>query len=382
MKGECASMNVQVSASTGAKYVQYLFGTGTNGALSGGNAKVYLGYAAPEDWVRFERNVEADFEAYAGGGATWTNTDGLYISWPKSLLSYAFYVDDLRLSDSLTVEHNTLGPGVIGHILRHTTWDATTLAKTDRWFHYDQVGSVLNESDAAGDDVTRHEQDAFGNVMLTWSGGLWDGGASGWGFQTKKGEMSTASHYSANRWYSPSDGVFSSSAAYWPLEPRFLFGDSNPVTLGDPDGLWPEYLIDSLFWTEWAKDTGRGLLGRPIGPIPGGGFGGCFARCVNSSGTGVPNTSLCEIGIPPAYFLPFNALPKLGRARAISQGLGASTQTTLLSLLTHLGGPKSLRAIGRPLSRVATPLLLIEGLTTVATEDYCARACLINPTSY
>ncbi len=186
MKGECASMNVQVSASTGAKYVQYLFGTGTNGALSGGNAKVYLGYAAPEEWVRFERNVEADFEAYAGGGATWTDTDGLYIFWPKSLLSYAFYVDDLRLSDSLTVEHNTLGPGVIGHILRHTTWDATTLAKSDRWFRYDQVGSVMCESDSGGALVDTHFHEAFGNTLAAWTTGLIGGDRAGRHHNTKE----------------------------------------------------------------------------------------------------------------------------------------------------------------------------------------------------
>jgi hypothetical protein len=53
----------------------------------------------------------------------------------------------------------------VGHILRNRTINASTGVKTERWFHYDQVGSVISESDASGALEQTHHQDAFGNTQ-------------------------------------------------------------------------------------------------------------------------------------------------------------------------------------------------------------------------
>ena len=145
--------------------------------------------------------------------------------------------DDVSFSNSLTVEHNTLGGGSISHILRNRSTNASTYAATDRWFHYDQVGSVMSESDAAGVLAQAHYQDAFGNTQASWSTGLWGGDKEGWHHNSKEFDNECALVYMFKRWYNPQLGRFSSSASY-PVskEHRFSFVENNPVSYADPKG--------------------------------------------------------------------------------------------------------------------------------------------------
>jgi hypothetical protein len=81
--------------------------------------------------------------------------------------SMAIQRQDIKFSNSTTVEHNTLGGDAIGPrcgkpLVRNRRVAHDTAVLDDTWFHYDQVGSVLSESDAAGDLVATHYQDAFG----------------------------------------------------------------------------------------------------------------------------------------------------------------------------------------------------------------------------
>jgi len=172
-QGGFSKLQVLLTSSAGEKKVTYNSGTGINGH-TGNNVDIYLGTTGSTSWHRFERNIEADYELYAGG-ATWTNTDGLIIIPDATYGSYDMNVDDIRLSDSVTVEHNTLGPGVIGHILRNTTWDDTSsLAREDKWFHYDHTGSVTSETNTGGVLESTVSQDAFGNQQPSWESGLWN----------------------------------------------------------------------------------------------------------------------------------------------------------------------------------------------------------------
>ncbi|MBI5155588.1 hypothetical protein HZA57_10165 [Candidatus Poribacteria bacterium] len=154
-RGAASAIEVSISASGGNAIMKYATGTGTSGYDSGTRmATMYVGDAFSEGnsqtiWKRFERNVEADFEGL--GGPAWTDVDGVCIRVGNS----NYRVDEIRLSNSMTLEHNTLAPGVIGHIARHRTINSSTYAVTDRYFHYDQVGSVVARGGKAPPNIRR-----------------------------------------------------------------------------------------------------------------------------------------------------------------------------------------------------------------------------------
>jgi len=233
--GEFTNCRVLLTSSLGERLIDYKFTTGTHSVDGSGNVTFYLGTMPTTVWTRFERNIEADFNAVSSG--TWTNTDGISIRIPGAAGTGDTWLDDIRLSNAVTVEHNTLGSGVIGHILRNTTWDANTLARTDQWFHYDQVGSVLSVSDESGDLAATHQQDAFGNVMGSWQTGMWGSGISGWHLNTKQFDSSARSLYMYRRWYIHEMGAFLSQAPYQPnIEGRYSFAEANPILSIDPQG--------------------------------------------------------------------------------------------------------------------------------------------------
>jgi RHS repeat-associated protein len=147
-------------------------------------------------------------------------------------------LDDVRFSNAVTVEHNTLGPGVIGHVLRHTTTDPATYARAHRWFHFDQVGSVLAATDASGAVALRHDQDAFGNTLSSWQTGLVGGHRPGWHHNTKEFDGDLGWTYAGMRWIDPATGTFTSQSPLAPLfEHSYLYALANPVLYFDASGL-------------------------------------------------------------------------------------------------------------------------------------------------
>jgi RHS repeat-associated protein len=129
---------------------------------------------------------------------------------------------------------------VVSHILRNRTIKPSTGVATDRWFHYDQVGSVLSESDAAGALAQTHHQDAFGNTQAAWQTGLWGGDRAGWHHNTKELDGDTGLVYMYQRWYAPETGTFMSSAPYpVTMEHRYGFAENRPGLMVDPDGRCP-----------------------------------------------------------------------------------------------------------------------------------------------
>src|SRR5690606_3587680 len=109
------------------------------------------GFGNSGEWARFERNVALDWSSVTSG--TWQYMDGVYFVNPlfdtgnPLTMEREMYVDMIRLSNSLTIEHNVLGPGVIGHILKNRQVNPANHSIADRWFHYDQVGTVLSYTD-------------------------------------------------------------------------------------------------------------------------------------------------------------------------------------------------------------------------------------------
>lgn len=126
---------------------------------------------------------------------------------------------------------------MVGHILRNRTINASTGVRSDRWFHYDQVGSVISESDAAGALAQTHHQDAFGNTQAAWQTGLWGGDRAGWHHNTKELDGDTGLVYMHQRWYSPETGTFMRRAPVKPqYEHAFSFASQRPTNRIDPDG--------------------------------------------------------------------------------------------------------------------------------------------------
>ncbi len=212
---------------TGADY-----NTGNGGVIRvGGTAQDFTN----GEWVRLERDLQADLTARFG--KTLSCVTGIYL-WSGGTTTPKMWIDDLSFSNSLTIEHNTLGGGVIGHILRNRSTNASTYAATDRWFHYDQVGSVMSESDATGALAQTHYQDAFGNSQASWSTGLWGGDKTGWHHNTKEHDGDIGLVYMYQRWCNLEIGAFGSRAPYPPMiEHPFGFVVAQPVSSIDPLGL-------------------------------------------------------------------------------------------------------------------------------------------------
>jgi RHS repeat-associated protein len=146
----------------------------------------------------------------------------------------------MHFSNTVTVEQNVLGAGVVGHILRNRSINKLTGATADRWFHYDQVGSVISESDASGLMAQAHHQDAFGNTQAAWNTGLWGGDKPGWHHNTKEYDGDTGLVYMYQRWYSAETGTFMTSAPYpVMMEHRYGFAENQPESMIDPNGQGP-----------------------------------------------------------------------------------------------------------------------------------------------
>jgi RHS repeat-associated protein len=224
------SVVLWATTSAGARRIVFKTGTGTDGFVSG-EYLVHLGTGVLDgNWHRIERDL-TQIVATQTPGVTYTSTNAV------SVWSSRCYIDDMRFSNTVTVEHNVLGAGVVGHILRNRTTNASTGVATDRWFHYDQVGSVISESDAAGALAQTHHQDAFGNTQAAWQTGLWGGDRAGWHHNTKDLDGDTGLVYMYERWYSPETGTFMSSAPFpVTMEHQYKFTTHSPVIQSDPTG--------------------------------------------------------------------------------------------------------------------------------------------------
>ncbi len=169
---------------------------------------------------------------YVGGDSVSPSAREVWLQGePSGLTEFS-----LRLSNSLTVEHNTLGPGVIGHILHNRVIDKSTYAATDSWFHYDQVGSVMDVTDSSADD-TQLYQDAWGNPMPDWTSGHWQTGIDRWGHNSKEVDGDTGLVYMFQRWALSQINSFNSISPLPPsAESGFVSFGSQPVSRVDIDG--------------------------------------------------------------------------------------------------------------------------------------------------
>jgi RHS repeat-associated protein len=228
---------IRVNTSAGVRTIAVWAQPGTNSFDGASTYRVYLGYLPANQWTRIERDLGQIISTLTPG-VTYTSTGWFEVA------AREFYLDDLRFSNSITVEKNVLAGGSIGHIVRNRTVDQATCAATDKWFHYDQAGSVMAVSNASGALLTRIQQDAFGNVLADWMTGQWaDNDASvGWHHNTKEFSGDTGLTYMYQRWYLPEIGTFSQKDRFpgafdVPMSMhKYSFGFQSPTRFADPDG--------------------------------------------------------------------------------------------------------------------------------------------------
>jgi RHS repeat-associated protein len=142
----------------------------------------------------------------------------------------------------------------VSHILRNRTTNPSTGVATDRWFHYDQVGSVLSESDASGAPAQTHHQDAFGNTQAAWQTGLWGGDRAGWHHNTKELDGDTGLVYMYQRWYAPETGTFISRDS---ITEVLVHGQPLRSVLSFAPHYFSPYAFTMSSPTRWMDPTGE-----------------------------------------------------------------------------------------------------------------------------
>ncbi len=192
------------------------------------------------------------------------NTDGLLLR-PSSHANFELWVDEIRLSNALTVEHNSLGMGAVGHIAcaRGCAPGAGGNGATglvDTFYFYDHIGNVQGASDASGALASTTAQDAWGNVLSSLTTGAWSISSSGRHLTTKEQDFDTNMNYFWNRWYDPSLGAFISRSPFqdW-IEPPYSYVENQPLSAVDPNGEMSAVV--------------EGVVGCGVGAIVGAGTG-------------------------------------------------------------------------------------------------------------
>ncbi len=84
--------------------------------------------------IGFERDPQAEVDRLFPGQQL-VRVTGIRIE-PRS--GQTVYLKDIKFSDSITIEHNTLGDGAIGHIVRNRTIAPDTAVSEGKWRHSDQ----------------------------------------------------------------------------------------------------------------------------------------------------------------------------------------------------------------------------------------------------
>jgi RHS repeat-associated protein len=271
-KGGFSPIYVCVSTSIGHKFLQYYSYGGTNQVDGNGNVNFYLGNSAAcsSNWLRFDRNIEADWESVSS--SSWLNTDGLLIR-PTSDLDYDFYMDELRLSNCQTMKFNSIIRGGIGRIAcqrsRISQGGNGSTGLQVRWFAYNHRGDVPSFSSDAGSLLETVSLDAWGNRVNTVNGALIDGSGNDY-FTTRFFDDNSDLYNIFHRWYDSQMGFWISRENGYPGIFPYRFCFNNPLKYVDVDGLVPETIPTKPNLGECKrKRNGKEMSGTIIPPGPG-----------------------------------------------------------------------------------------------------------------
>ena len=254
-----AEVVVTVQSSGGLRGLRYCLGGPPQGApvlVQGNLAYFATTLSTGGGWHRLERDMASDVAA-AWPGETLVSAKGLTLA---PYTAEPMFVDDVRFSNGATVEHNVLGPGEVAHILRSrtTTVAGGAYAPADAWFAFDQVGSVVNHSNAAGAMTQAVEMDAWGNTLASAASGAWATDQTGWKHSTKRLDPLAGVTYAHARWSDVRVGTWLSQEPTGADGPNLYWSlGANPALYFDSNGL--EISI-SPHLSQRQKDAIMGML--------------------------------------------------------------------------------------------------------------------------
>jgi RHS repeat-associated protein len=138
-------------------------------------------------------------------GTQWVLVQSAEFNGPVSQGNVGFCVfDSIGQFDDFQANYNgytwttanrfTLGPGAVGGIISERS------ASTNKWYHYDAIGNVMELTNQSGLQYLSYEQEAFGNVL--------SGTSSGYHLTTKEYDADAGLYYFWARWYDPLIGRF------------------------------------------------------------------------------------------------------------------------------------------------------------------------------
>jgi RHS repeat-associated protein len=235
---------VLVSTSVGDRELRYYFSGPSSGApayVSSTEAHFPSTLALDGCWHRLERNLAADVAA-AWFGATLTGVRGM--AFHAYHASSAMWVDDVRFSNAMTLERNSLLPGAVGQIACRRATDATNFGHADAFYFYDHIGNVQGVSSSGGSVAETYTQDAWGNVLSSATTGQWATTFGGRHFVTKQHDSDVNLYYIYHRWLNNNTSQFISfdPLHYWMTRERIYLSNAysyskyNPMHYIDIDG--------------------------------------------------------------------------------------------------------------------------------------------------
>jgi hypothetical protein len=143
------------------------------------------------------------------------------------------WVDDVRFSNAMTLERNSLLPGAVGQIACRRAVDATNFGHADVFYFYDHIGNVQGVSSSGGSVAETYTQDAWGNVLASATTGQWVTSFAGRHLTTKEQDGDVGMYYFIKRPYSSNIGLYIQHGS-----PYYPHGNS-PVAKGIYDGNGP-----------------------------------------------------------------------------------------------------------------------------------------------
>jgi RHS repeat-associated protein len=272
---------VLVSTSVGDRELRYYFGGPSSGApayVSSTEAHFRSTLALDGCWHRLERNLAADVAA-AWSGATLTGVRGM--AFHAYHASSAMWVDDVRFSNAMTLERNSLLPGAVGQIVCRRATDATNFGHADTFYFYDHIGNVQGVSSSGGSVAETYTQDAWGNVLASATTGQWATTFGGRHLTTKEYDGDVGMYYFWQRWYSSYYSLFVIRSPFDPTdEYPHVYCENNPVSYMDPLGLYTTADCDCIYnncvsGCKQIKRSARGYKAKARRAI-------CYAQCASA----------------------------------------------------------------------------------------------------
>jgi RHS repeat-associated protein len=109
---------------------------------------------------------------------------------------------------------------------------------TDRWFHYDFVGSIVNISDSSGAQIVGRSYEAWGNQINSDSG-AWvsQGQEEQYSYGTQDYDKDVELYNLYARWYDPKVGRFLQRDPLKEDNNLYVYVSDDPLGFADPTGL-------------------------------------------------------------------------------------------------------------------------------------------------